>query len=276
MSRVPSAGRSTHVRGLSDGPGLDPTLSVTLNFHPDRLVPASRSCCRLGQDGIYRSQFETGTGNGGLTAHPGGDGGAGRAGSSGAPTTTPAGARPKYGALNLHRRGSAPRPLRVGPLPPGRARARADDLLLPDSVFEPELFGTARLSRSRSRCRCASAADHDLLDDYVEAHVHGLVDLARDVEALVLDPRYRGTESRPARSGSVCPSSGTRATGSRRDPARPPGLPRTRVVALGEPLAEDGALAPRLIGDASARAATTNSRSSGSGTTSRASAPYPA
>ena len=27
-----------HVRGLSSGPPLDPTLRVTLNFHPDRLV----------------------------------------------------------------------------------------------------------------------------------------------------------------------------------------------------------------------------------------------
>ena len=27
----------------------------------------------LAQEGIYRSQFETGTSNGGLTAHPGGD-----------------------------------------------------------------------------------------------------------------------------------------------------------------------------------------------------------
>jgi len=30
----------------------------------------------------------------------------------------------------------------------------------------------------------------DLLDDYVEAQVHGVVDLAADVEALVLDPVY--------------------------------------------------------------------------------------
>jgi len=27
----------------------------------------------LARDGVYRSQFETGTSNGGLTAHPGGD-----------------------------------------------------------------------------------------------------------------------------------------------------------------------------------------------------------
>lgn len=31
------------------------------------------------------------------------------------------------------------------------------------------------------------------LDDYIEAHVHGTVDIASDVEALVLDPSYRHT-----------------------------------------------------------------------------------
>ena len=34
----------------------------------------------------------------------------------------------------------------------------------------------------------------DALDDYIEAHVHGPVHRERDVEAIVLDPCYRGTE----------------------------------------------------------------------------------
>lgn len=33
----------------------------------------------------------------------------------------------------------------------------------------------------------------DVLDDYIEAHVHGALQLDRDVEALVLDPCYRQT-----------------------------------------------------------------------------------
>ena len=33
----------------------------------------------------------------------------------------------------------------------------------------------------------------DVLDDHVEAHVHGPLLLGRDVEAVVLDPCYRGT-----------------------------------------------------------------------------------
>ena len=46
---------------------------MTLQFHPswpfgDGLVIES-----MARDGVYRSQFETRTSNGGLTAHPGGD-----------------------------------------------------------------------------------------------------------------------------------------------------------------------------------------------------------
>jgi hypothetical protein len=46
---------------------------VTLHFHPDRLVAGTPILERMARDGVYRSQFETGTSNGGLTAHPDGD-----------------------------------------------------------------------------------------------------------------------------------------------------------------------------------------------------------
>jgi len=39
----------------------------------------------------------------------------------------------------------------------------------------------------------AEADERDPLDRYIEAHVHGPVHLARDIEALVLDPSYAGT-----------------------------------------------------------------------------------
>jgi len=220
-----------HVRGLSDGPGLDPTLRVTLNFHPDRLVRGEPILAVMARDGVYRSQFETGTGNGGLTAHAGGDrwrwesrifGGA-------YDDTEPA-LRPKYGALDLHRRGYGAAP-RFGS---AHVRLAAHALerttfCFPDSVFEPELFGTAT-AFALAEPAAAAAADHDLLDDYVEAHVHGVVDLAQDVEALVLDPGYRlGVAT-------------LRAHPDYRGPD---------IVALGESLAEGGALTPRLIGEAS-------------------------
>ena len=59
------------VRSRSLGTSLADAARVTLNFHPDRLfgdVPILRA---LARDGRYRSQFETRTSNGGLTAHHG-------------------------------------------------------------------------------------------------------------------------------------------------------------------------------------------------------------
>jgi hypothetical protein len=44
---------------------------VTLHFHPDRLVGGAPILERMAR--VYRSQFETGVSNGGLTACPGGD-----------------------------------------------------------------------------------------------------------------------------------------------------------------------------------------------------------
>lgn len=58
---------------LSSGLPLDPSLRVTLNFHPDRVSGGRTVLGRLADDGMYVSQFVTGTSNGGLTAHPGGD-----------------------------------------------------------------------------------------------------------------------------------------------------------------------------------------------------------
>lgn len=240
-----------HVRGLSTGGPLDPTLRVTLNFHPDRLVRGEPILAAMARDGVYRSQFETGTGNGGLTAHPGGDrwrwesrifGGAYDA-------AEPA-VRPKYGALNLRRRpyGAAPRF--------GSAHVRLaahtverTTFCFPDSVFDPELFGTAT---AFALAEPAAAADHDLLDDYVEAHVHGVIEIAQDVEALVLDPCYRGTDVESDALELGVPVEWH--PGYRLDVATLRAHPAYRgpeFVALGESLAVDGVLTPRLVGEAS-------------------------
>ena len=58
---------------LADGGPGDPAWRVTLHFHPDRLAGRAPILRRMADDGVYRSQFETGTSNGGLTAYPGGD-----------------------------------------------------------------------------------------------------------------------------------------------------------------------------------------------------------
>jgi hypothetical protein len=51
----------SHVASLSDGPPLDPTLRVTLNFHPDRLVGGVPILKAMSADAVYYSQFVTRT-----------------------------------------------------------------------------------------------------------------------------------------------------------------------------------------------------------------------
>ncbi|WP_435853197.1 DUF3626 domain-containing protein [Streptomyces murinus] len=134
-----------HVAARACGPPLAPGPRITLNFHPDRLSGGLPILTSLARDGVYHSQFVTGTGNGGLTAHRGGDrwrwesrifGGA-------YDDAEPA-ARPVYGALDFRRQvvGAAPRfgssHLRLT----ARATARAT-FCYPDSAAEPTDFGVA-------------------------------------------------------------------------------------------------------------------------------------
>lgn len=63
----------------------------------------------------------------------------------------------------------------------------------PDSPLQPRNFGIetagALVALAEENC-----LDLDpVLDNYVEAHVHGVLHLREDVEAVVLDPSYRGT-----------------------------------------------------------------------------------
>jgi len=94
-----------HVAMLATGEPTDPSWRVTLHFHPDRLVSGTPILESMARDGVYRSQFETGTSNGGLTAYPGGD--RWRCESrifAQAYDGGPSAARPKYGSLNFRRR----------------------------------------------------------------------------------------------------------------------------------------------------------------------------
>lgn len=205
---------------------------LTLNFHPDRLLADGRTvAAALDAEGVYRSQFETGISNGGLTAFPGGDrdrweeslfGGAYQA-----PGVLPAD-RPKYGGLNLldHPDGACPRfgscHLRLRPEVLARATfCFGDSHLGPRDlgtvdVFEPVLAallaatdGTGislgvpgdvvtlvrSLLRRREDVAGAPGAAGRALDDYIEAQIHGELSLARDVEAIVVDPSFHGTEA---------------------------------------------------------------------------------
>jgi len=187
-------------RVAADGGGLPLAAGarVVVHLHPDRVVPATGRpvLAQLALDGRYRSQFETGTSAGGLTAHPGGD--RWRWESElfgGAYDAAPAHERPVYGALSLDGdpRGAALRfgscHLRLRPSALERVT-----LAFPDSAHGPEAFGTVDAAPAVTAAEAARAAGgFDALDDYVEAHVHGQLLLSRDVEAVVLDPSFRGT-----------------------------------------------------------------------------------
>lgn len=180
------------------------TARIVLHFHPGWAYGDGTVLGSISSTGAYRSQWETGTSNGGLTAYPGGARWswesrlfAGRYDEAAATE------RPVYGAWNRHADpyGAAPRfgsaYLRLRP----EAAERAT-FCWPDSVYDPQAIGGP--DRLDELCRLADAAIldpsglsettaadlplDDPLNDYVEAHVHGGLDIARDVEALVLDP----------------------------------------------------------------------------------------
>jgi len=223
---------------------------VTLHLHPDRLARGVPILRALAADGRYRSQFETGTGNGGLTAHPGGDRWRWESRLfGGAYDDAPAAGRPVYGSLNHRRRGVGGSP-RFGS---AHLRLRAETLrrstfCYPDSVFEPVDVGT---SSRAAVVALADADERDVLDDYVEAHVHGAVLLARDVEALVLDPCHRGTAVERDATGLGVPVEWHAGFATTVDVvARHPGYRGPDAVAAARRIAADGVLTAREVGDA--------------------------
>ncbi len=169
--------------------------SVTINFHPDRYTSDKRPLLSaIASDGKLRSQFETGTSNGGLTAYKGGERWLWEQKAfDGAYDDAPVSLRPKYGALNFrgYETGASPRF--------GSAYFQLKPHMLerttfcyPDSFYEPEDFAvSAKVSFLINKARHAQV---DLLDDYIEAHIHGTISLKNDVECLVLDPIYRLSE----------------------------------------------------------------------------------
>ncbi|MFJ1804337.1 DUF3626 domain-containing protein [Streptomyces sp. NPDC088180] len=239
-----------HVAELASGPPMDPALRVTLNFHPDRLLHGKPIMDAMAESGVYHSQFVTGTSNGGLTAHPGGDRWRWESRIfDGAYDEATAHERPVYGALNFRRKpvGGAPR------FGSAHFRLTAQTLTrstfcYPDSFLEPSDFGVAtRMGLIELAC----ADRQDELDDYIEAQVHASVQLRCDVEALVLDPCYRGTTVEEAALRLGCPVEW--------HPGFRLGVEELRChldyrgqeyVDLGSQIAVDGVLDPRIVGDA--------------------------
>ncbi|MEU1200598.1 DUF3626 domain-containing protein [Streptomyces sp. NPDC005813] len=248
--RSPQERALRHVAARSSGPAVDPALRVTLNFHPDRLVGGVPVLAAMARDGSYRSQFVTGTSNGGLTAHPGGDRWLWESRIfARAYDTAPPQERPVYGGLNFRRQlvGASPRFGSSHFRMTGEALRRAT-FCYPDSAAEPAAFGVAA---GMDLVELAEADSRDALDDYIEAHVHGPVLLDRDMEALVLDASFRGTPVEAAARRLPCPVEfhpGYRLTVE--ELRRHPGFRGPEFVELGARIAEDGRLDPRIIGDA--------------------------
>lgn len=249
----PVAAAIARVASVASGPPLDPALRVTCSFHPDRWErPGSDRLVidALAADGVYLSQFVTGTSNGGLTAHAGGDRFRWESDFfGGAYDDADPDLRPKYGALNHRRRSTGASP-RFGS---SYLRLAAHTLTrttfcYPDSFDDPVDFGVA------GACGLTQQADadrRDLLDDYVEAQVHGHIDLASDVEAVVLDPSYRATPVEEAARILTCPVEWHEGFVASIDDVRAhPEFRGSEIVTLAAQLAVDGVLTPRLIGDA--------------------------
>jgi hypothetical protein len=202
---------------------------VTLNFHPDRLIADGRSVAEaLRDEGLYRGQFETGISSGGLTAYPGGDRdewerrlfhGAYHAAAT---MSEPVAARPKYGGLNLAEFTNGPAPAFGScALVLSRHATARTTFLFGDSseryeeigtadAFEPvlaaliervaatgQMLGLPGISVAamveRLRDPAPPLAFSRVLDDYIETHTHGPINLSTDADALLLDPSYRGT-----------------------------------------------------------------------------------
>lgn len=221
MDRLAAVG----VDGQSARRAIDEILArgrLTLNFHPDRHDSKGRTVAAgLLADGRYRSQFETGISNGGRFAVAGGDrarwetllfGGVYDGGMS---------VRPVYGALDIFGDpyGGSPRFGSSFIVLNPACFARAT-FCMGDSHLNPKDVGTIgqmmpvfagaieecatgngfgrKLSRSGFLERLNGQDQESLsareLDRYIEAQVHGSVDLATDVAAVHLDPSFRTTQ----------------------------------------------------------------------------------
>ncbi|MBP1966702.1 hypothetical protein J2Z65_005962 [Paenibacillus aceris] len=207
---------------------------VALHFHPDRPDPTMKSVAEaLLEQGIYKSQFETLLSNGSVSAYPGGQrdlwedkmfGGAYQLMGS---TNNQ---RPKYGALDLmvHPDGPAPRFGSCYFLLSPKVSYRCTFTYL-DSHQDPKEKGTyeefdlilAALMQD-AFFRDSALGERDLtprelinhvllhlekpfsspefkepgrnLNHYIEAQVHGDISLKEDVEVLVADPSFKGTQ----------------------------------------------------------------------------------
>lgn len=199
---------------------------LTINFHPDRVGRSGRTAAEgIVLDAGYSNSWVTGVSAGSRSAIPGGerwrfedqlfDGAYGGGGPDGVE-------RPIYGAFDLlvDSHGGSPRfgscylvlarhvmarttlcvgdsHVRVADVGtfarPWALLAGLADQAARHRMLNRELGGDALLALLDGTFNVGGT--HRELDGYVEIHVHGGVSLKDDVEAIVLDPSFRGTES---------------------------------------------------------------------------------
>lgn len=198
---------------------------LTVNFHPDRIGRGGRSVAAgLLSDGAYRSQWATGISSGSRSALHGGErqrfereffGGAYD------DIDPDSGERPVYGAFDLvvDDHGGSPRFGSSFLVLRSHVRERTT-MCIGDTHAAPRdvgsfdepwsiLAGLGEQAAGRNLLNRRLGTDallallerHDLprsasrdLDGYVEIQIHGGVHLAADVEGIVLDPSFRGTD----------------------------------------------------------------------------------
>ncbi len=213
---------------------LNRRAHVALHLHPDRRTPRGEKVCEgLLRSGRYHGQFVTGVSNGGLSPELGGPRDRWEQQLfAGTYRDAPPESRPKYGALALMGYADGPAPrfgccyLLLHPTcsqtctftygdsceqPDHRGTWGCwDDILAAmfgDAFSREAALGTtglrppalikrllAQLSPASRVAPGQGPLSHNL-DHYVEAQVHGDIELARDVQALVADPAFRDTET---------------------------------------------------------------------------------
>ena len=221
---VAATGKAGSESLLCDSRELPTSARLTLNFHPDRLAADGVSVAEgLLRAGRYRSQWRTWISNGGRSAIVGGDrhrwehelfGGAYDDADPLVDET------PVYGSLDLlwHPHGGSPRfgscylvlephvfdrvtftvgdshdaPRDVGTIdqPIGVIAALAEQAATGALLARP--LGLVELEEAMHGSY-RSPRPSRTLDGYVEAQVHGGVDLHDDVHSVVLDPSFKGS-----------------------------------------------------------------------------------
>ncbi|MGE6258292.1 DUF3626 domain-containing protein [Heyndrickxia sporothermodurans] len=206
---------------------------INLNFHPDRVLSDGRTVIEgLLDEGRYLSQFATHVTNGSQTAYLGGDRDSWEQTLFGGAYQLPGVRgidRPKYGSLNLmnYADGGSPR---FGSchfrLKPSMMKfctfTFGDSYTNPNTigtkaVFEPLLADLLTFSDNRhfvlgsynmkvplliKKLQMLEKDIHNKnlgtigrsLDDYIEAQIHGNIDLSNDIEAIIADSSYKKTE----------------------------------------------------------------------------------